>query len=171
MEKGFTLLELLLSVMLMGVVYGSVTHVFERYKNKEIDVTLSSLRVFMQEFAPLSHVSLVCIKECRECLLFVDEKFRQNVTPFVTKEVRSTRYDSRLGAQELQLLPYFSEEGEEEVCFRYEVFSDATASEMMVEDADKVYVFPSYFGRVQKYESLDEAVKTQNGIIQKVVKL
>lgn len=169
MKKGFTLLELILVVVLMGIVYGSVINVFERYKEKAIDVTLMSLQKYMQDFSHNNHVSLVCIKQCGECLLFVDEKFTQNVTPFMDKDIRLYRYDKDMDVREFQALPYFTADGqEEEVCFRYDIHPDGTRSEMIVKDKEDVYFFPSYFGSVQKYASIEMAVEQQAELARKV---
>lgn len=169
MKRSFTLLELILVVVLMGIVYGSVINVFERYKEKAIDVTLMSLQKYMQSFSHNNHVSLVCIKQCGECLLFVDEKFTQNVTPFMDKDIRLYRYDKDMGVREFQALPYFTaEEQEEEVCFRYDIHPDGSRSEMIVKDKEDVYFFPSYFGSVQKYASIEMAIEQQAELARKV---
>lgn len=171
MKKGFTLLELLLVVVLMGIVYGSISNIFEQYKEKKIDVTLMSLQNYMQNYAYNSHVSLVCIKQCGECLLFVNEKFKQNVTPFIEKNVELFRYDKDLSTQKLTIPPYFTPDGqEEEVCFRYDIQPDTSKTEMIVKNKNDVYVFSSFFGSVKKYESLDEAIGEQNRLAQKVAK-
>jgi len=163
MKKGFTLLELMIVVVLMGMVYGLVISVFDRYKEKAVDVTLSSLEGYMKNFYHNNHVALVCIKECGECMLFVDEKLKHNVTPFLTKETEAYHYDKDLGLRELQFLPYFRSEGqEEEVCFRYEVHPDGSRTEMIVKDGKEVYEFPSYFGSVKKFNSLDDAIEYHN---------
>lgn len=169
MKKGFTLLELILVVMLMGIVYGSVINVFERYKEKAIDVTFMSLQKYMQDFSHNNHVSLVCIKQCSECLLFTDGKFTQNVTPFMDKDIQLYRYDKEFGVREFQAMPYFLEDGqEEEVCFRYDIHPDGTRSEMIVKEGKDVYRFPSYFGSVQKYASLEQAIEQQSEMARKV---
>lgn len=169
MKKGFTLLELMLVVVLMGIVYGSVINVFERYKEKAIDVTFMNLQKYMQDFSHNNHVSLVCIKQCEECLLFVDEKFTQNVTPFMDKDIQLYRYDKDTGVQEIQVLPYFTVDGlEEDTCFRYDIYPDGSRSEMIVKDKKAVYLFPSYFGSVQKHASIEKAIEQQTEMARKV---
>lgn len=169
MKRGFTLLELMLVIVLMGIVYGSVINVFERYKKKAIDVTFMSLPKYMQDFSHNNHVSLICINQCGECLLFVDEKFTQNVTPFMEKDIQLYRYDKDTGVREFQALPYFPADGqEEEVCFRYDIHPDGSRSEMIVKDNKDVYFFPSYFGSVQRYVSIEKAIEQQAEMARKV---
>ncbi len=170
MKKGFTLLELMLVILLMGIVYGLVINVFDRYKERAIDVALSNLEAYMKSFYHNNHVSLICLKQCHECLLFIDDKFNQNITPFITKETEIYRYDKDIGVRELDFTPYFREEGqEEEVCFRYDIHPDGSRTEMIVKEGKEVYDFPSYFGSVQKYTSLNEVIEQRNIAIQKVV--
>jgi prepilin-type N-terminal cleavage/methylation domain-containing protein len=169
MKRGFTLLELMLVIVLMGIVYGSVINVFERYKDKAIDVTLMSLEKYMQSFSHNNHVSLVCIKRCEECLLFVNEAFVQNVTPFTERDVQLYRFDRDSGVKRLELLPHFRLDGqEEEACFRYDIHPDGSRTEMIVKNNKDVFVFPSFFGTVQKYSSLNEAIEKQSQAVQKV---
>ncbi len=169
MKKGFTLLELMLVVLLMGIVYGLVINVFDRYKEKAIDVTLMSFESYMQSFYHNNHVSLICIKQCSECLLFIDEKFNQNITPFVTKDTEIYRHDKDTGVRKLGFSPYFPSEGqEEEVCFKYDIHPDGSRTEMIVTEGKEVYDFPSYFGSVQKYASLNEAIEQRNEAARKV---
>lgn len=169
MKKGFTLLELMLVIVIMGIVYGSVINVFERYKEKAIDVSMMSLQKYMQDFSYNDHVSLVCIKQCEECLLFVNEKFIQNVAPFMDKDIRMYRYDKDIGVREFQVLPYFHPDGQEEqACFRYDTHPDGSHSEMIVKNKKEVYDFPSFFGSVKKYSSLDEAIEQHIEMARKV---
>ncbi len=169
MKKGFTLLELMLVILLIGIVYGSIINVFERYKEKSIDVTLMTLEKYMQGFSHNNHVSLVCIKRCEECLLSINGKFNQNVTPFLERDLQLYRYDKDRGVEELELLPYFRPDGrEEEACFRYEIYPDGSQTEMIVRNKKEAYVFPSFFGTVQKYASLDEAIEEQDKRARKV---
>jgi len=169
MKKGFTLLELMLVVVLIGIIYGSVTNVFENYKEKNIDLTLMTLEKYMQGFSYNNHVSLVCIKNCEECLLFINEKFSQNMTPFLDKNIELYRYDKDTGTEKLELLPYFrSDEQEEEACFRYDIYPDGSRTEMIVKSDEGVYMFPSYFGSVEKYRSLEEVIEKRNQITRKV---
>lgn len=123
----------------------------------------------MQSFSHNNHVSLVCIKRCEECLLFVNEEFKQNVTPFIDNDTELYRYDKDTGVKKLEIMPYFRSEGqEEEACFRYDIHPDGTRTEMIVKDKKEVYAFPSYFGTVKKFESLDEAIEQHSGAAQKV---
>ena len=159
----------MLVVVLIGIVYGSVINVFQRYKDKAIDVSLISLEKYMQSFSHNNHVSLVCIKRCEECLLFVNEKFHQNVTPFVDRDVETYRYDKESGVKKLELMSYFRPDGkEEEVCFRYDIYLDGSRTEMIVKNKNEVFAFPSFFGSVRKYESLDQSIEQQSHTARKV---
>ncbi len=169
MRKGFTLLELMIVVVLMGMVYGLVISVFDRYKDKAIDVTLSSLESYMKSFYHNNHVALICIKRCGECMLFIDETFKQNVTPFLREDVEAYHYDKDMGLREFQFQPYFRPDGqEEETCFRYEIHPDGSRTELIVKDAKKVYDFPSYFGAVKTYSSLEDVIEHHNEEAKKV---
>jgi len=169
MKKGFTLLELMLVIVLIGIIYGSVINVLQRYKEKTIDVTLLNLEKYMQSFSHNNHVSLVCIKRCEECLLFVNEAFTQNVTPFVDNDTQLYRYDKDAGVKKLELIPYFRSDGkEEEACFRYDIYPDGSRTEMIVKHKKEVFSFPSFFGSFKKYKSLDEAIEQHSEASRKV---
>lgn len=172
MRKAFTLLELMMVVVLMGMVYGLVINVFERYREKSIDVTLMSLESYMKNFFHNNHVSMVCTRGCKECFLFVDGTLKQQVTPFVDNSVELYRFDKDYGVRELELLPHFSDDGhEEESCFRYEILSDGTRTEMIVKDGTRVYAYPSYFGSVRTFASVNEAIEYFNTMQEKAAGL
>ena len=169
MRKGFTLLELMLVVLIMGMVYGLVINVFERYKEKTIDLTLMSLEKYMQSFYHNNKVSLICIKKCNECLLFINDTLKKNVTPFITEELEVYHYDKDIGLREVKFPPYFpSENQEEDVCFQYDIHPDGSRSEMIVKHGKDVYDYPSYFGSVHRHASLNEVIEQYNESAQKV---
>ena len=163
MRKGFTLLELMMVILIMGLVYGLVINVFDRYKEKSIDVTLMSLENYMKSFYHNNKVSLICIKECNECLLFINDTFKKNVTPFISKNVEVYHFDKDIGVREIGFSPYFPAENQEEkVCFQYDIQADGSRSEMIVKHEKKIYDFPSYFGSVRQYTSLNELIEYYN---------
>ena len=159
-------------VLLMGIVYGLVINVFERYREKSIDVSLTTLESYMKSFFHNNHVSLTCIRGCKECFLYVDGILRQQVTPFTKGDVELYRYDKDYGVRELELSPYFSADGhEEEACFRYEIHSDGTRTEMIVKTAEGVYSYPSYFGSLNTFSTLNEAIEHHSTMREKAAGL
>jgi hypothetical protein len=109
-----------------------------------------------------NHLSVVCWNSCRTCVLQIDGQSEKEIEPFVDSRTRFYRFDDRFGSVEMAWPPLFDENGvEEPVCFRYDLFPDGTASEMIVDDGDTVYDLPSYFGQVRTFASLDEAVDSK----------
>lgn len=163
-------MELMLVVLVIGLVYGFAVGSMERYTDKRHELlTLRTLPKFLQGFHHNNHVSAICIDRCKECYLYVEGSAVKSLGPFIDDSAEVYRFDTRIGTREVSWTPLYSEDGhEEEVCFRYDIFADGSASEMMVEYRDEVIDFPSYFGKVARYESLEDALESKRAVIEKV---
>ena len=156
-KKAFTLLELLLVVVIIGVVYGLVISSMKKINNKEARLSFETLPSFLSTFHQQNNVSLVCIDNCRKCALYIDHEEVKEIKPFMKDQRRLNfwRFDANLGAQELRFRPMFDEDEREfDVCFRYEIFIDGSSSEMIVETKKRSYDYRGLIHSVDTYPSL-----------------
>lgn len=164
-------MELMLAVVLIGLIYGLFINNMQRYGAKAFELNLISLPEYLQKFHDKNRVAMVCIDQCRECFVSQDGQVVQSVEPFVDSTIRLYRFDRYSGTRDIELTPYFDDEGnEEEACFRYELFPDGSSTEMMVEYAKGVVLFPGYFGDVKRFDSLSAAVDYKMQLIEKVLR-
>ena len=159
-KKAFTLIELLIVVVIIGVVYGLVIGSMKKINDKEAHLDFQSLPRFAESFYQRNHVAFVCTDNCRECVLYVDGEPLKKVDAFMRDErhLRFWRYDANTGMQELLFTPLFdADEREFDVCFRYEIFEDGSSSEMIIETKSRTYDYHGTLSGVTSYPTLQEA--------------
>ena len=159
-KKAFTLIELLIVVVIIGVVYGLVIGSMKKINDKESHLDFKSLPDFVQSFYQRNHVAFVCSDNCRECMLYIDDKPLKKVDAFMRDErhLRFWYYDANTGVQELLFTPLFDEDDREfDVCFRYEIFEDGSSSEMIIETKEHAYEYHGSLSGVSVYSSLQDA--------------
>jgi len=172
-KKAFTLIELLLVVVIIGVVYGLVISSMKRINNKEENLNFQTLPAFLETMFQQNHVAFVCVDNCRKCALYIDGEKLRDVEPFMKDErtLRFWHYDTNLGTQELRFSSLFDEDEREfDVCFRYEIFEDGSSSEMIVETKKNSYDYHGLLNRVDTYDSLQELENSRQDELQEVLK-
>ncbi len=171
-KKAFTLIELLLVVVIIGVIYGLVINSMQRINDKEASLSFETLPSFLETMYQQNSVAFVCIDNCKECALYVDEEKIKDVDSFMAEErvLRFWRFDANLGTQELRFSPIFDEDDRGfDVCFRYEIFQDGSSSEMIVETEKKSYDYRGLFNKVGRYSSLQAAEENRQDELQEVL--
>ena len=172
-KKAFTLIELLLVVVIIGVVYGLVINSMKRINNKEENLNFQTLPSFLETMFQQNSVAFVCIDNCRKCSLYIDDEKVRDIEPFMKDErtLRFWHYDANLGTQELRFSSLFDEDEREfDVCFRYEIFEDGSSTEMIVETKEKSYDYHGLLHPVDSYDSLQELENSRQDELQEVLK-
>jgi len=169
-KQGFTLIELMIVIVIIGVVYVLAITSLKTMGDKSKNLTLKNLPEFMNSIHSHDDLLLTCIDNCKSCYLFRDGKFDDNIDPFIDEDIRIYKYDVNLGANEITFTPFFDEEGREfDVCFKYELSREGVHSEMAVETESKIISYPSYFGEVKEYKSVEDYVEAQEELRQKAI--
>jgi prepilin-type N-terminal cleavage/methylation domain-containing protein len=171
-KRAFTLLELLLVVVIIGVIYGLVINSMQKINDKESVLGFESLPTFMRTFHQRNHVALICTDNCKACALYVDGEKVKDVDPFMEKErvLRFWSYDANIGARELRFTPIFDEDDREfDVCFRYEIFKDGSSSEMIIETQKKSYDYRGLLRPPTRYSSLQALEESRQEEMQELL--
>ena len=171
-KKAFTLIELLLVVVIIGVIYGLVINSMKKITNREDSLDFKSLPSFIKTFHHQNHVAFVCTDNCKTCALYVNGEKVKAVDAFMAKErvLRFWRFDADQGTQELRFTPIFDEDDREfDVCFRYDIFEDGSSTEMIIETQKESYDYRGLFHPVTAYPSLLSLEENRQKEIQKVM--
>lgn len=176
MRKAFSLIELLIVVVIIGVVYNLAIGSFEKIaKPQSQKITLQDLKSFLAKIEYERQIKLLCLDDCGRCNLFIDgvaaEDFEKVFEDFLDISVQIYRYDPLLGVVEYQQELYFdSNDVEQRVCFSYAMDRDKIGEQIVVKFKDKVYDFSLYTDDVMLYNSLEEFIESKEKLYSKVVR-
>jgi len=170
-KKAFSLIELLIVILIIGVVYTLSIGNFKKMEDESKKLTLKNLKEYLQNFPHDKSVELLCLDDCSSCDVFVDGEKTVEIDDFLDKSIKIYRYDFYTGIQEQSRKTFFNSEGiEEDICFSYTLDKKGVGDQMIVEFKDKVYDFSTYLGSTPVYSSLEEVADVKEGLAQEVLR-
>lgn len=171
MRKAFSLIELMIVIMIIGVVYTLAITKFQKMGEESTHVNLKSLKAYLQKFPHTKNVKLLCLEDCSSCDVLVDGKKEATLNNFLDKSVKVYRYDFSYGTREQTKEVYFNKDTVEKyVCFSYTVDKNGVGEQVFVEYKGIVYDFSNYLTPISVYTSLQKAVDTKKKLMQEVLR-
>ena len=161
-KKAFSLIELLIVILIIGIVYTISIGNFEKVKNKTTKLTLANLKEYLQSLPHERSAELLCLDDCRECKVLIDGETFKELDNFLDKSVKSYRYDFSYGMIEV--------EKQNDICFSYGVDKKGVGQQVIVEYKKQFYDFSTYLSPVSVYSSLQEATDAKENLIQEVLR-
>ena len=174
MRRAFSLIELLIVVIIIGVVYTLAVTNFKKISDASATVSLQNLKSYLQKFPHQKDVAFVCLDACEHCDVFVDGKKVQALEDrfenFIDDSIEVYRYDSLEGFQEQPKDLFFNLEGsEEQVCFSYKIDYRGIGPQLYIKFKDKVYDYSSYLLEVPLYDTLEDVRTAKEALYEKVL--
>ncbi|SFV53958.1 hypothetical protein MNB_SM-7-992 [hydrothermal vent metagenome] len=172
MQRAFTLIELILVVVIMGVVYMFAIGSLETIKRKSQNTlpTLANLKAFLLAKDFEKEARFVCFEGCSSCSVVLDGNVTQSLSTLFDVDPKIYRYNSLLGMEQVELDPYFDANGvQKDLCFSYRIYRDGIGDQIFVEYKDRVYDFSDYFEDEKVYDSLDSLLQKRESLVQKVL--
>ena len=161
-KKAFTLFELMVVVMIIGIVYALVLGRLDPKQHMKI-VKLDSLRdIMMQRHKDGQKLDLVLYGNCKKSALLLNgewqEEMKINLKPEMFQNITVYKSDPFGHERKITFTPEIIDDRLEPVCFRYTVYPNGSGSNYIIAQKEKFYVFPPYFEDVNVSESLEEAL-------------
>ena len=153
-RNSFTLFELILVIVIIGIVYVLFIQNIDKLQRTD-SVGIEQLSEHLKKFQDKNEVSLICIDECKKCEVYVDENATKKYLELFKEEVISYEVDKDGQLEKIKYLPIYDERDEIEVCFKFTLFKNGSVSETILEYNEDIYYFPTYFGKMQKFETMD----------------
>lgn len=174
-KKAFSLIELLIVIVIIGVVYTLAITNFQKVGDESLKVTFPTLKKYLQTFPYEKDVQFLCLDDCSSCDIFVDgkkeEKLHGVFDGFLDDTIEVYRYEYNSGVQEIEKEIYFNEEGSEEsVCFSYTVDKQGIGDQVMIKFKERVYDYTSYLLIPPTFKSIEEAVEAKENLFQEVLR-
>ena len=174
-KKAFSLIELLIVVLIIGVVYTLAITNFQKVGDESLKVTLKTLKKYLQTFPYEKDVKFLCLDDCSSCDILVDGKKDETLNgvfdDFLDDTIEVYRYEYNSGVQEIEKEIYFNEEGSEEsVCFSYTVDTKGIGEQVMIKFKERVYDYTSYLVVPPTFETIEDAVEAKENLFQEVLR-
>jgi prepilin-type N-terminal cleavage/methylation domain-containing protein len=176
LKKAFSLIELMIVILIIGIVYTLAISKFQKIADGDVTkVSLSNLREYLQKFPHAKSVQFICLDDCSKCNVFVDDKIQEELKGvfdnFIDDSIKVYRYDFTLGAVAIEPDSFFNIENvEERVCFSYRIGQNNIGEQVLVSFKDKIYDYTSYFGQTVVYDSMDELVQQKEKQAQEIIR-
>lgn len=162
MRKAFSLIELLIVILIIGVVYTISVGNFEKVKEQSKKLTLENVKEYLQSLEYENSAKLLCSDECSECEVIIDGKKYKELDDFLDKSIKSYRYDFSYGMVEI--------EKNDDLCFSYSIDKKGIGQQVIVEYKQLFYDFSTYLSPVTVYKSLQEVTDNKEKLIQEVLR-
>ena len=160
MRRAFSLIELLIVVLIIGVIYTLAVNNLSKIEEHKEHITLANLKLFLQKIPHDKAVDFVCIRECTRCYVFADgeklEEYDKVFDNLLDSSVESYFYTPRNGFELVnEKVLFIDENNYENVCFSYHIDAASKGEELFVLYNQRVYDFSRAFN-TKVYKSLDE---------------
>ena len=164
---GFTLFELILVIVLIGVIYGIfINKLTTKSKKDTAAVTLETIGAYLKPYSENAEgdVRFVCLEDCHACDVYAGGKRIDDTTVRLFDRAPAVFKKDALGEwQQVEFLPKVnSEDVQEPVCFEYTLYANGSGSSYIVGYDDVYYLFDAYFRPVSTYPTLEAAQSAYN---------
>lgn len=174
MKKAFSLIELLIVVLIVGIVYTLAISGFESLKEGKAKPSLLNLKTYLSKVEHKNEVKLICLDGCESCFVLVDgeinQEFSSEFDGFLDSSVKTYLFNVNTGLQSKADSVFFnSEDVSENICFSFSVDKKGVSDQVIVEYKDDVYDFTSHLSPTKKYASTQELIDEKQKIINEVL--
>jgi len=156
MHKGFSLIELLIVILIISMVYFLGFEGIEIGKTKPKALTplnLKSTIVSSELFS--DQATLLCINKCRTCYLRPDisSGFEEYTSPINLSNIKAYTLD-----KEDALIPIeYERYQDKKICLIMDFYRNGSSTQMILEEDEKSYFLPAFFGEAKAFSSPQEA--------------
>ncbi len=157
-RSAFTLIELLIVIVIIGVVYTLAISNFSKLIDKGDRVRLDTLKEYLLSLQYKKEARLLCFDDCSECAVYLDGTKTQKMKGLIDRSVHIYRYENLYGFVEKEPEVYFTPNGtEKSVCFSYKVDNNKIGDQILIESKGKYYDMSTYFEQTPIYDSIQAA--------------
>ena len=155
-KPAFSLLELMLVVVIVGIVYTLALSTMKASKKTDADAfTLKTLPKYLRENFKLSDVKILCFEPCGKCQVIVDdEPLEEEIMLFENADVKSYELSFEGYATQKEYLPYDKDDPYKQACFvLHKRVNDSIESVVLELDKEFIY-YKAGYNKAEVYESL-----------------
>ena len=156
-KKAFTLFELIIVIVLVGIIYYLTISNFSLKQQKVDTLSLVNLKEKLSTFDFEEKVSLQCTDTDNiECLIVVDNVIQEEkVTELFQRCPDVYEYSKELKRKEFYPLNV-NDNDKISICFRFDLLRDGHSSQMIVELDNKVLIYDNISKQPHKIDYLND---------------
>jgi len=156
-KKAFTLLELLIVVVMMGVVYALVFFIPSANLSSSIRLK-DDFRTRLKPYASKSPAELICYDDCRRCAIFSNrQKIAEIPNTFFSSQAKTYRFDAMGEFKPIRYNDQLIDEKFQNVCFSFTLYPNGSSTQLFLKNERNITYFPSYFGIKREFSTVEEA--------------
>ncbi|MEA1983230.1 MAG: prepilin-type N-terminal cleavage/methylation domain-containing protein, partial [Campylobacterota bacterium] len=162
MKKAFSLIELMIVIVIIGVIYTIAVSKLQTVGEEKVSPSFLNLKEYLGSFIKddVKSARLLCLDDCSDCDIYADGEKVKTIESFFDESVEVYRYDVLQGLVEKKKPVFFNEEDvQESVCFSFEVYKNSVAEQLIVSFEERAYDYTSYFEKTPRYDSLEDLVE------------
>lgn len=156
-RRGFSLFELMLVVILIGLVYSLVLGKVNKKKIVKIN-KLENLRTILSSSNNNQHIELNIYDNCKKItVLGLDKKI--DIDTSIFKDIIVYKVDTSNNLKKIEFTPILVDKKVYEVCFNFTIYKNKSSSSYIVKQDNRYIVFHSYFKDSYTTPNEDEAIE------------
>jgi prepilin-type N-terminal cleavage/methylation domain-containing protein len=156
-RKAFTLMELMLVVVIVGIIYAMALSTFKIPDVKDLDaLSLQTLPKYMRETFPLMDAKMVCFEPCGECGFLVNGEWNEDkLELFNTTDVTAYRIDREGYTHEQEYAPHDVNDAYKKACFILHKRSNDSIEATILQVQKDFYYYRAAYEEVKHFDTLN----------------
>lgn len=155
-HQGFSLIELLIVLVIVSLIYavGFSNLSFTKAKLKAITpINLKETIVKSKFFS--GNATLMCVNKCRKCYLRkgLTSKFEPYANKINLHNIKAYVIDKSDALVEIEYQRF----DDQRICLVIDFYDNGSSTQIILEDNNGAYFLPAFFGKSQKFASIEEA--------------
>ncbi len=162
-RKAFTLFELMIVVVLIGITYALVLSNFNTKKKVHILKLANIKEALLPFWSKGKRIDFYLYHNCKKSAIFINgefqEKLKADIKSSEFEKIEVYKPNAQGEAVKVVFPPIMIENKFQKVCFQYTLFPNGSNSNFILKKKQFYYIFYPYFQDVNKSEDLSQAVE------------
>lgn len=155
-HRGFSLVELLIVIMIVGLIYAMGFSGVNVAKAKPKALTPLNLKdnIVKSEFYN-GRATLMCLDKCTKCYLRkgLSSKFTPYSNGVQLKDITAYTIDRRDSLHKIE----YERFNDRPICLVIDFYNNGSSTQLILEDDKGAYFLPAFFGDAKKFDSVEDA--------------
>jgi len=155
-HKGFTLVELLIVVLIIGLVYSIGFSKIKFIKSEPKALTpLNLKKTIISSKSYAGKVTLLCVNRCKTCFLRPDiaSAYQPYSNAIDLTDIKAYTVDARNTLTRIEYERY----NDQKVCLKMDFYPNGSSTQIILTNKEGSYFLPTYFEKAKKFESPEDA--------------